>query len=171
MLESLETRHLLAADLVAQWRADDLNESFDDGAIVANWNDSISGVSTDRRGQPTLIKQHYGGRSAVRFDSSDGDDGFRITIADNPINRADDFSVVITFATSSQSLQGENGDWFAASGLVDANALGFSKGWGVAINANGQIGAGLERGFLQPITSIYSTAVGLNDGQPLFEEH
>ncbi|MDG2380298.1 MAG: Ig-like domain-containing protein, partial [Pirellulaceae bacterium] len=165
VLESLEDRRLLAGDLVAQWRAEDLNHLLNDGDQVSNWSDSIAAVPTKNRGTPTLIKQQYGGRSTVRFHPSDGDDSLRISIADNPINRADNFSVIVTFVSDSQTLPGENGNWFEGAGLVDANALGFSKGWGIAMNSQGQIGAGLESGFLQPVTSLYSTATGLNDGQ------
>ena len=162
--ETLENRHLLAGDLVAHWNADSLND-LENGSSIPSWDDAIGGVTATRRGDPTLAKQHYGGRSAVRFDTTDGDDEFRIRILDNPINRADDFSIIVTFATDSQELVGGTSDWFRASGLVDANGLGFSNGWGTSINSAGQIGAGLENGFGQPITNLYSDVAGLNDGE------
>ena len=162
--ETLEDRRLLAGDLVAQWNADSLND-LENGSSILTSDDSIGGVTATRRGNPALVKQHYDGRSAVRFDATDGDDELRIRILDNPINRVDNFSVIVTFATNSQDLVGGTSDWFRASGLVDANSLGFSNGWGISINSAGQVGAGLENGFGQPITSIYSDVTGLNDGE------
>lgn len=162
-IELLEHRHLLAGDLVAQWTGDSLND-LSDGDSVLSWSDSIGGVEALRRGDPKLAKQLYGGRSAVRFDARDGDDEFRIKILENPINRADDFSVVVVFATDSQDLSGNTDEWFRASGLVDANSLGFSNGWGVSINSSGRVGAGLEAGFGQPVKSLYSDVSDLNDG-------
>ena len=46
VLESLENRRLLAGDLAAQWRSDDLNHLLDDEVQVNNWSDSIAAVPT-----------------------------------------------------------------------------------------------------------------------------
>ena len=164
-LEALEARHLLAGDLVGHWVADDLNATVADNGTISDWSDSVTAVSASSIGAPTLIQNSLGGRSVVRFQPDDGSDGFRIRAADNPVVAAPDFSVVVTFVTASNSLQGANDAWFMNTGLVDSNALGFSQDWGLSINAAGQISAGTGGGFASPQTTVYSDASGLNDGQ------
>ena len=164
ILETLEEKRLLAGDLVGHWNADSLND-LDDLAPVESWVDSEGGATASGRGAPIVVKNQLGGRSVVRFDASDGDDSLRVPLAESPIGKADDFSIAVTFVTDSQQLPGGTEGWFEGAGLVDAYGLGLSKGWGVSINSTGQIGAGLEGGFGAPVTSLFSTANNLNDGQ------
>ncbi len=163
-LESLETRTLLAGDLIAQWRADDLNTTLDDQAPVTNWLDTVAAIEGTATGQPTLVKQAVGGRSAIRFTTADGADGFKIQPQASPMRDIADFTIVVALATSSQELQGGQGDWFANSGIVDGNVQGFGQDWGLTMNAAGQVAVGLGGGFVKPKTTIYSDN-GLNDGQ------
>ena len=165
-LEPLESRQLLAGDLVAHWRADDLNETLADQAQVTDWPDAIANANAALfRGSPTLAKGQLGGRSVVRFDATDanGIDSLLISIQDNPLPRAEDFSVVVVFATSSAALQGGTDEFYRGTGLVDADTLSFSKDWGVVLNQAGQVGVGLGEGMLQS-TDLYSNRSGLNDG-------
>ena len=115
--------------------------------------------------EPTLVNDVLGGRSVVRFDASDGADGFQIVQTDNPLSNAGDFSIAVVFATSSLDLQGGNEEWHLNTGIVDANSQGFTEDWGITINAAGQVSAGMGDGFLQPASTVYSSAAGLNDGQ------
>ncbi len=164
-IEGLESKRMLAGDLIAHWQADDLNETVDDQAVVTAWNDSSGGVVATASGQPTLIKDAIGGRSVVRFEPADGVDALRVPAANTPLRNAGDFSVIAVFATDSNQLQGDAGSWYDNSGLVDANTHGISKDWGVTINGAGQISAGMGGGFGTPSTSVYSDVSGLNNGQ------
>ena len=162
-VESLEARMLLAADLVAHWRADSL-DALPHESVVAAWTDNVKSLEATASGEPKLALGQIGGRSAIAFDTSDGDDGLKLRPQDSPLTGLSDFTVMVTFATESQSLIGEQGDWFDNTGLVDANALGFSADWGISINAAGQLAVGLGGGFGVAPTTLYSTATGLNDG-------
>ena len=160
-LELLESRVLLAGDLVAQWRADTLNEGHTDGQAVSSWTDAIGGAEAVASGSPVLAKGVFSGRSVVRFDPSNGADSFNVAAADHPMSGAGDFTVAVVFATSSADLMGGPGIWFSNTGLVTANRLGLTTDWGITLNAAGQVGAGAGSGF----SSVYSTQTGLNDGQ------
>ncbi|MCA9211874.1 MAG: tandem-95 repeat protein [Planctomycetales bacterium] len=162
-LETLETRTLLAGDLIAQWRADSLDGTLDDGATIENWADSVGSIATTTDGSPVLAKGAIGGRSAVRFDNSDGSDALVIDQNLSPLSLRDDFTVAVVFATSSQSLVGDNGDWFFNTGIVDGNSKAFGEDWGVTINAAGQLTAGIGGSFGQSKETIVSPAV--NDGE------
>lgn len=164
LVEPLESRHLLAGDLFAHWRADDLTSQVADGEAIAAWNDSTDTISALSIGNPTLVSQGLGGRAVVRFTPEDGADGFRIRATSNPFVNKQAFSVAIAFATDASNLQGANAEWFHNTGLVDSNARGFSTDWGITLNANGQVSAGFGAGFLAPTTTVYSTLQGLNDG-------
>ncbi len=162
---TLEQRRLLAGDLIAQWLADDLRVAGDGGPAVAEWVDSISGIVATANGQPELASGVVGGRSAVRFQPTDGEDSFRVRAADNPLAGANDFSVAIAFRTDSQALQGANDRWFENTGLVDSNGMGITQDWGISINASAQLSAGMGSGFGGTPDTLYSSSAGLNDGE------
>ena len=69
------------------------------------------------------------------------------------------------FATSTNNLRSEGANWFDNTGLVDGSRIGFSADWGIAINNDGTILAGLSDGLLKPTRTI-TASTGLNDGQP-----
>ncbi|MCA9166767.1 MAG: tandem-95 repeat protein, partial [Planctomycetales bacterium] len=163
--ESLEARSLLAGDLVGHWRAADLVGTVAEGAAVTAWVDNVSGISASGFGTPTLSETGLGGRPTLLFDSSDGDDYLTVTSNDNPLTNADDFSVVVAFSTDSDGLVGGNGNWFENTGLIDSNSNGFGTDWGLSINANGQVSAGMGGGLGVAPQTIYSQAAQLNDGQ------
>ena len=164
-LETLESRLLLAGDLVAHWQAEDLNASVADSEPIAVWTDSVQSIAADGEGNPTLLRGELSGRSLVRFQDSDGFDSFRVEDEFSPLRGADDFSVVVAFVTESQDLQGSDGPWFQNTAIVDSNNLGLSTGWGVSINRSGQIAVGMGAGFGQDPATLYSTIEKLNDGQ------
>ncbi len=162
--ELLEARMLLAGDLVSHWIADDLNSEVNDGEAITSWVDSIGGVSATASGTPLLNKGALSGRSLVSLDASDGADFLRVLGRDSTISNANDFSVAVAFVTSSDALMGGTGPWYENTGLVDSNLLNLGPGWGLSINQAGQISTGLGGGFFEPVTNVYSSASGLNDG-------
>ncbi len=162
--ERLEDRTLLAGDLVAQWQANDLLTEVGDGAQVRQWTDSVASIEAAAFGTPSLAAAAMGGRPAIRFDSTDVKDGFRVSKERNPISAAADFSVAVYFSTTNVE-PGDPTDWFHGVGLVHSDQKGFNRDWGIAIHG-GQVGAGIGRGLFQPSTSVFSTQTTLNDGQP-----
>lgn len=160
--ESLETKQLLAGDLVASWRADSI--TFDEDAVqIAEWPDTVMGRVVSPVGQPRLIRNAINGRPAVRFQTLDGVDGFVGEAAVNPLGGADDFTVVVAYATDSNRLQGSDSNWFRNAGLVDANAFGFSNDWGLTINRDGRVFAGIGGGFVDPVVTVHAESPS-NDG-------
>ncbi len=164
-IEMLETRCLLAGDLVAKWVADDLAAVDGGETPVAEWLDSVDSIRAASIGSPTLIPEALGGRSMVRFAPADGDDGFRVRSINNPLAQTGDFSVVVAFRTDSQALEGGQAEWFKNTGLVDSDALGLTRDWGISINESGQISAGMGIAFGAAPKTLYGEASGLNDGQ------
>ena len=163
-VETMEARVLLAGDLVGHWIADDLNAELDDQATVSRWADSVSGIEGSAIGQPILAKGQIGGRSAIRFETSDGVDAIKVAGSVSPLRTAEDFSVFATFQTDSSELQGGRDVWFSNSGLVDANSRNFGRDWGLSINPEGAISAGIGTSF-GASANVYSDVSGLNDGQ------
>lgn len=164
-LEPLEGRQLLAGDLVGRWLADSLGVDLSDGDTVSTWIDSHRGLTATSEGNPTWIDGRYGGRSALHFDPSDGDDLLVVERDESPVANATDFSVVVAFATSSTDLAGEDGPWFQNTGIVDGSNLGIARDWGISINHSGQLTAGVSGGFGGSAATVTSTLDGLNDGQ------
>ena len=124
-LEQLESRILLAGDLVAHWRASELKATVADGATVSSWNDNELGTVATGNGQPVLVHDGIGGRPVVRFSAGDGVDFFRVENTVSPLKGAQDYSIAVIFRTSSNDLVGAEGNWFANTGLVDGSQLGF----------------------------------------------
>ncbi|MCA9171295.1 MAG: hypothetical protein KDB23_26670, partial [Planctomycetales bacterium] len=162
--EVLEARTLLAGDLVANWRAQDLVATVADQAVVTDWVDSTSAISAVNLGSPKLIHEAYSGLAAVRFDASDGVDAMRVLSTTSPMTNANDFSLVVVFATDSQALVGQTGPWYQNSGLVDGNSAGFGADWGLTINQAGNLSAGMGEALGKPTETIYSAAGNYNNG-------
>jgi hypothetical protein len=162
--EPLESRQLLAGDLVAQWVAHDLNPTGDEPADISRWRDRIGGIEANSFGTPQLVPNMLSTRSVVRLDPSDGSDWYKVDKSVSPISNANDFSVSVVFSTQSQSLIGGNGPWHQNTGLVDANQASFSKDWGISLNAAGQAAAGMSPGGFDTGKSVYSDVLDLNDG-------
>ncbi|MCA9151204.1 MAG: tandem-95 repeat protein, partial [Planctomycetales bacterium] len=162
--EVLEARTLLAGDLVANWRAQDLVATVADQAVVTDWVDSTSAISATNLGSPKLIHEAYSGLAAVRFDASDGVDAMRVLSTTSPMTNANDFSLVVVFATDSQALVGQTGPWYQNSGLVDGNSAGFGADWGLTINQAGNLSAGMGEALGKPTETIYSAAGNYNNG-------
>jgi hypothetical protein len=164
-LESLETRCLLAGDLIAHWRAHDLTAFQADGDAVAQWADGVAAIVAEAAGTPHLRAAQLGGRAVVEFNASDGVDQLLVDRLTSPMSGRGDFTIAVVFATDSPSLIGGQGHWFENTTLVDGSSLGFANDWGISINAAGQVTAGL--GFGQGLAShtLRSSQTGWNDSQ------
>ncbi len=164
IFERLEVRSLLAGDLVAQWRANDLLGDHGDGQHVEQWMDSVSSIPATAFGTPILADDSIGGRPAIRFDSEGAKDGFLVAEGDNPLSGANDFSVAVWFVVSTLEATDAD-DWHDGTGLVHSDQKGFNRDWGIALH-DGQVAAGIGTGLLQPSTSVFSAQTDLTDGQP-----
>lgn len=67
--ESLESRVLLAADLIAAWSGDDLATTVDDGSTLTSWSDAGNSVTATANGR--LIENRLNGHAAVKFGEAD----------------------------------------------------------------------------------------------------
>ena len=162
-VESLEARMLLAGDLVAHWNANDLIDSVQHGEAVSSWTDRINQIEAKAGGNPLLQEDAIGGRPVVQFDASDQKDWFEVEAANNPLTSANDFSVAITFATTTTDLTGARNIWHQGTGLVHSNRFGFAKDWGITLNSDGNASTGISGGFGQSVTSVFGNTA-LNDG-------
>ncbi|MCA9212096.1 MAG: tandem-95 repeat protein [Planctomycetales bacterium] len=160
--EQLEARRLLAGDLIAHWQADSLTDSIAIDQTIPAWVDGVKQVTAKASGAP-LLRAGAGGRAFVELDPTDDVDGFRISESDSPLAGANDFSVVVTFQTDSQQAGG-NAEWYRNTAIVDSSALGFTTDWGISINSEGRISAGMGESFLVDSQTLYSDASGLHDG-------
>ncbi len=165
-LESLEARVLLAGDLVAQWRADDILPEQLQGDVVSSWVDGQSGAVATAEGTPLLVPGALGGRAAVRFDGADGSDLLRVEASSSPMKGANDYSIAVVFQSSDTNIRNAGGDWFHYNGLVDGSQLGFSDDWGISLAPDGTVATGMGESFLDPPTTIRSQQGNLNDGLP-----
>lgn len=159
-LERLETRQLLAADLLAHWVASDLDLLHEDGASISQWTDAIGNISAAGTGNPRLVKNVFNGNSIVRFDPSNGDDFFHIAGTDSPMSGVDDFTIALVFASSAKLSVINSDVWFDHTGLIDANRFGFAADWGLSLTGRGQIAVGLGN----PAKTQFSTSEELLDG-------
>ena len=159
-LESLETRQMLAGDLVAQWQADSIEVA--DGNVSA-WVDSISQLEAAVAGDPK-VEVGLGGRSFVRLNPADGVDGFRISKTVSPMVNAGDFSIVVTYQAEAEQTGGMD-EWFRNSALVDSSKLGFTTDWGLGINSAGRLSAGMGESFVVDAVTLYSDVADLNDDE------
>ena len=162
--EQLETRVLLAGDLIAHWIADDWTDQVAEKDPLPPWTDRVNQIEATIVGTPKYLPASTGDRPAIQFDVSDGLDAFEVATADNPLNGAGDFTVAVVFRTDSLNF-GTGQKWFEQTGLIDANQLGASNDWGVAINPEGKITAGVGAGFFSLPTNVSTDQTNLNDNQ------
>ena len=162
-IDRLEPRVLLAGDLAASWKADDLAAEIGHGEVLTKWTDSVSGLESEAFGNPVLVTNQAGGRAMVRFQADDGADRFVLSSNENPISRANDFSVVVVFSADAATVGGSE-QWFQNTGIVDANRMGFGLDWGLSVNAAGQLATGMGAGIGNTPTTLYSDQSGFNDG-------
>ncbi|MCP4194447.1 MAG: tandem-95 repeat protein [Planctomycetaceae bacterium] len=156
-VERLEPRHLLAADLIAAWSADDLIPALDDESVISKWPDQAGLVTAVANGSPQLVSNRLNGHAAVRLDPLDY---FRISADADPIQGLSEFAIATVFSTESNSLVGDKNQWYLNSGIVDASSFGFARDWGIAISSDGTVSAGIGT----PAKSLFSADANYNDG-------
>ena len=142
--------------LVAWFNADMLT-GLGDGASLAVWkdssgngNDAVQSVDIHR---PTVATNSMNGKSVVRFNAVDES----CLWLNRPVQ--DDFTLFLVYR-STQGI-GTGTDFYQGAGLLSGEMPGVANDFGVTLNANGQVLAGVGN----PETSIHS-ASGFNDGQP-----
>jgi predicted alpha-1,6-mannanase (GH76 family) len=144
------------AGMVAWFRADMLT-NLTDGAAVSVWPDATGNgydaVQSVAPNQPVFIASAINGRPAVRFNSTNRThlSFFR------PVQ--DDFTIMILFRSSQGIGTGLN--FWEGAGLVSGERSGTVNDFGLALNANGRVLAGVGN----PDTTIYSST-GFNNGAP-----
>ena len=159
--EPLEHRHLLAANLLAHWNANDLNASHASNSIVADWTDGVDEAVATASGSPRLVKNAVFDRSVLRFEPRDGLDSFSVADDDSPMSGRGDFTLSIVFSTT-QSLASRVDDWYDGINLIDTTVFqGVTTSWGVSLNERGQVLAGVGG----PAATLTSSIAGLNDGR------
>ena len=163
--ERLECRFLLAGDLVAHWVAEDLVEPVQDDAQLPVWVDRVASRPADLENVSSLlVENQLGGRAVLHFSTETTKASVAVNRDVNPLAGADDFSVSVVFATS-EPTQGGVGPWYENTALLDASSFSFAQGWGISINAEGRVSAGVEGDMGSVPTTVYSTTDRLNDGQ------
>jgi hypothetical protein len=151
---------VLAGNLIGHWLADDLNARLEDGAAISRWVDSTAAIPAVAQGEPQLVKDRWLGHSVVRFDPTDGADQLRVAADVSPMSGAEDFTIAVVFGTQTAGQGGES-QWWDNTGIVDADNRLDTGDWGLALNSQGQVAAGLGRSA----RTVYSSETGLNDGQ------
>ena len=163
-LEALETRTLLAGDLVAHWLADDLADEALDGQAISEWRDSVARKTAASVGTPSYLANRFGGRGTVSFDNVGERDAMSVEARRSPVSGQTDFSITVAFASSDIDLIGDLIDWHQGIGIVHSNSLGFTQDWGISLNSPGAVGVGVGGGLTLPTASVFSSQSNLNDG-------
>ncbi len=148
--------------LVAHWVADDLNATLDDGDLPSAWNDNVSGRPAAPTGFPTLEKNEINGHSVIRFTPSDGNDQLRVLAVNSPLANAATYTVAVVFRADEPGIGGAT-NWFANTGIVDAEQPGVANDWGLALASTGQVAGGVGN----PDRTVYSSnLLNAGNGQP-----
>ncbi|MCA9266008.1 MAG: laminin G domain-containing protein, partial [Planctomycetales bacterium] len=151
---------LTESGLAAHWIADDLAGTVADGGSVSSWSDGLSGIDATASGTVTLETGELNGHAVVRFNPGDGGDNLRVLGADNPLSGIADFTAVVVFRANATGVGGST-NWFANTGLIDAEQSGVTNDWGLSLNSDGQVGAGLGN---PDVTKYSTTGADFADG-------
>ena len=127
------------------------------GDPVSIWTDLVASKNaTTDNASPTLTTGALNGHNVVTFNGSTQD--LKVAAGDSPISGKRQFTFVVVFRPHAAGASGAN--WYNNSGLVDAEQPGSTQDWGLAWNANSQVGAGIGN----PDRTLYSAAQPLNTG-------
>lgn len=142
---------------LAVWFKLDMLTNLADGAAVSLWPDA-SGNGCDAfqalaANRPTFVANAINGQPAVRFNAANST---HLLFA-RPVQ--DDFTILILFRSSQGIGTGVN--FWEGAGLVNGERAGSVGDFGLALNANGRILAGVG----SPDTTITS-GTGFNNGSP-----
>lgn len=145
----------LTPALKANWSASVLAGA--NGSAVAQWNDSLLGIPANSfNGSPTLSLNALNGQNVVHFG---GGQALEVLGQNSPVGGLIDYSVAFVFRTTTSGVGGAS-NWWAHTGLIDAEQGGATNDWGIAFDSTGQVGAGNGN----PDQTLYSNG-GLADGQ------
>ena len=142
--------------LRAQWVADDYTGG--------NWTDRVASLpAIVDDGAPTAVGGQLNGHAVVRFNPGDGNDAFRVDAGNNPLAGAGDFTLATVIRTSTAGAGTPTAGWWTNTGIVDMEMPGWTRDWGLVINNQSSIGAGLG-GYSPNQITLPSAQTGLNDG-------
>jgi autotransporter-associated beta strand protein len=149
--------------LAMRWVAGDLAAGLADGAPVASWprrggSEAWTNAGADgAAGAATLAHQATPlGGAAVAFP---GSARLGLAAAANPLAGQTAFSVALVLRADAAGT-GDETQWHANTGLLDAEEAGTTNDWGLALAASGQPAVGVGR----PDTTIYGNGGPLADG-------
>jgi len=127
------------------------------GDPVSIWTDLVASKNaTTDNASPTLTTGALNGHNVVTFNGST--QNLKVAAGDSPISGKRQFTFAVVFRPHAAGASGAN--WYNNSGLVDAEQPGSTQDWGLAWNANSQVGAGIGN----PDRTLYSAAQPLNTG-------
>lgn len=149
-----------ASSPVALWNADTLTGNTGDN--VTTWTDSVGSKNATQNGTgalPTLALNGLGTHKTVHFNGAQTQ-SLQVADVDSPISGATNFSIAVVFKSSTPGAGGD-GQWYQNSGMVDAEQPGNTEDWGMVLNGNSRVGAGIGGGADR---TIYSSQNSLTDG-------
>ena len=132
--------------LLARWYAPSLGTgtgALTDNAAVQNWaaatgtGTATQNTSSKRPTYQSDAASLINGKAVVRFDGNNDN----LLVTNQSLNSLGNFTVAMVFKTSTAGRAGTN--WYDNTGIVDAEVGGVTDDWGLALNATGQIGAGV----------------------------
>jgi len=143
------------------------NQGYSDGASVTSWATDTNALAAQQvsDGAPTFVANATPtGGSAVVFDGSQNQalvfvGGF----GGSPITGESNFTVVVVFKSFTNGVG--SGQWYAETGIIDAEQGGPQNDWGIALDQNGALnfGVGLPdqtvAGYPFVTTNSYHVAV------------
>lgn len=140
-------------DPVDRFVADSLN-ALGNGRVLANgdWASSFGSASANvAAGDATLRTNALGPHAVVNFD---GDDYLQIVNGAMTTTAGGDFSIVAVYRTNAGA--GGETQYYLNTSIVDSEQSGVTNDWGLNINANGRLAAGLGN----PDVTQYSASGG-----------
>ena len=84
----------------------------DNGHPIPSWTDFLGRINAVPSGIPKFFTGVLNGRAVLRFDATGGSDSLQVTAAENPMSKANDFSIGLILVTSSEIEDGSDAFWF-----------------------------------------------------------
>ena len=150
-----------APTLTGDWTGDGLTATVANGGAVTAWTSTANGTTSTAAAAaaataPNLATGQLNGHAVVRFTGANADQ-LRVPAATNPMAGATNFTVAVVFRTSTAGVNDAD-QWYDNTGLVDAEVTGTANDWGLSLDADGEVGAGLGN----PDASAYTTGANAN---------
>ena len=116
-------------NLIGHWHADDYIGS-------GNWLDRVSSISATVYGDPSVAPGSIGSTSCTNGIYFDGNDRFDISSSDNPATGETNFTVIVSFRTSTGGINNDS-SWWLNTGIVGAESPSRPNDWGLMLLQNG----------------------------------